>query len=268
MSAQVVSDPRIAEFDPSPDHWHVLTNGQPAVSRYDLEIYMVGASAPFHGEHGEAVSGPRRQNPLRLLDPGGGLAPARRQLRGPRPRRRPGGLGLSDPSNPFTFTVGSPCTFSLSAPTWRVPASGGTYTVDVSTGAGCAWTVTSSLSWVTLWSAGGSGGGTAPFEVRANSSTSARTGSVTIGGQTLTLSQDGAPAPPATKTTPTITWATPAAITAGTALSGTQLNATASVAGTFVYAPAAGTVLAAGTHTLTVTFTPTNTTLYNSATSP
>ena len=69
-----------------------------------------------------------------------------------------------------------------------------------------------------------------------------------------------------TKTTPTITWATPAAITAGTALSGTQLNATASVAGTFVYAPAAGTVLAAGTHTLTVTFTPTNTTLYNSAT--
>ena len=52
------------------------------------------------------------------------------------------------------------------------------------------------------------------------------------------------------RTTPTVSWATPAAITQGTALGATQLNATASVPGTFVYAPAAGTVLAAGTHTL------------------
>jgi hypothetical protein len=59
---------------------------------------------------------------------------------------------------------------------------------------------------------------------------------------------------------PKITWAKPAAITYGTALSSTQLNATASVPGTFVYTPSAGTVLAAGTQTLSVTFTPTNTT--------
>jgi 2-keto-3-deoxy-6-phosphogluconate aldolase len=69
-----------------------------------------------------------------------------------------------------------------------------------------------------------------------------------------------------TKTTPAITWATPAAITYGTALSSKQLDATASVAGTFVYSPAAGTVLAAGTQKLSVTFTPTNTTEYNTAT--
>jgi hypothetical protein len=67
----------------------------------------------------------------------------------------------------------------------------------------------------------------------------------------------------ATKATPTIAWATPAAITHGTALSGTQLNATATykgatVAGTFVYTPAKGTVLTAGTQTLSVTFTPNN----------
>ena len=67
------------------------------------------------------------------------------------------------------------------------------------------------------------------------------------------------------KTTPTITWATPAAITYGTALSATQLDATSTVAGTFAYTPAAGTVLAAGSQTLSVTFTPTNTTLYNTA---
>jgi hypothetical protein len=67
------------------------------------------------------------------------------------------------------------------------------------------------------------------------------------------------------KTTPTITWATPVAITYGTALSATQLNATASVPGTFVYAPAAGTVLTAGSQVLTANFTPTDSTDYNTA---
>ncbi|MBT1073043.1 MBG domain-containing protein, partial [Pelotalea chapellei] len=73
---------------------------------------------------------------------------------------------------------------------------------------------------------------------------------------------------PGTKVTPTITWATPAAITYGTALSATQLNATAGgVAGTFTYSPASGTVLNAGNNqTLTATFTPTDTTTYNTTT--
>ena len=56
--------------------------------------------------------------------------------------------------------------------------------------------------------------------------------------------------------TPAVAWATPAAITYGTPLSSAQLNATASVPGTFDYAPAPGTVLTAGTHVLQVTFTP------------
>jgi hypothetical protein len=65
---------------------------------------------------------------------------------------------------------------------------------------------------------------------------------------------------------PVITWATPAAITYGTALSATQLNATASVAGSFTYNPAAGTILTAGAYTLNTTFTPTDTTDYSTAT--
>ncbi|MGA3263482.1 MAG: hypothetical protein ABSC47_05495 [Terracidiphilus sp.] len=67
------------------------------------------------------------------------------------------------------------------------------------------------------------------------------------------------------KVTPTIKWPAPAAISCGTALSSTQLNATASVPGTFVYTPGAGSVLPAGTHTLSVTFTPTNDTNYTTA---
>ena len=69
------------------------------------------------------------------------------------------------------------------------------------------------------------------------------------------------------KATPVITWNDPADITYGTALSGTQLNATTPVAGSFVYSPVAGTVLSAGpAQTLSTTFTPTDTADYNDAT--
>src|SRR5580704_17293591 len=68
------------------------------------------------------------------------------------------------------------------------------------------------------------------------------------------------------QTTPTITWATPAAISYGTPLDTTQLNATASVPGNFDYLPTAGTVLEVGSPTLSVTFTPRDTTNYTTAT--
>jgi hypothetical protein len=69
-----------------------------------------------------------------------------------------------------------------------------------------------------------------------------------------------------TKAIPVITWANPAGITYGNALSGTQLNATANVDGSFAYSPAAGTVLGAGTHALAVTFTPTDAANHTTAT--
>ncbi len=65
---------------------------------------------------------------------------------------------------------------------------------------------------------------------------------------------------------PLLAWATPDAITYGTALSSNQLNATANVPGSFAYSPALGTVLDSGTHTLSVVFTPTDTIDYSSAT--
>ena len=65
---------------------------------------------------------------------------------------------------------------------------------------------------------------------------------------------------------PAITWATPANIVYGTPLSGTQLNASSPVAGSFSYSPAAGTVLSVGAHTLSATFTPADTTDYTTAT--
>ena len=77
-------------------------------------------------------------------------------------------------------------------------------------------------------------------------------------GVTLTVNE---------KLNPVITWPAPEAITYGTALSATQLNASANVAGTFAYTPAAGAVLNAGPQTLSLQFTPSDTVAYNSATS-
>ena len=66
--------------------------------------------------------------------------------------------------------------------------------------------------------------------------------------------------------TPTITWPAPASITYGTALSSTQLNASANYPGAFAYSPAAGTVLGAGSHSLSVTFTPSDSSKVQSGT--
>ncbi len=70
-----------------------------------------------------------------------------------------------------------------------------------------------------------------------------------------------------TQAQPTVIWADPAGIAAGTPLGAAQLNATASVPGVFTYTPATGTVLTAGANQpLAVTFTPTDTTDYRTAT--
>jgi probable HAF family extracellular repeat protein len=67
------------------------------------------------------------------------------------------------------------------------------------------------------------------------------------------------------KATPAITWPTPAAITYGASLTSAQLNASTNVGGQFTFTPAAGTQLSAGTHTLHVSFAPTDATNYNQA---
>jgi Bacterial Ig-like domain (group 3)/MBG domain (YGX type)/FG-GAP-like repeat len=69
------------------------------------------------------------------------------------------------------------------------------------------------------------------------------------------------------KATPTITWANPGPIVYGVTLSAAQLNATASVPGTLTYTPAIGATPLVGTDTLSVSFTPTDSTDYATTTS-
>ncbi|MBI5295028.1 MAG: S-layer homology domain-containing protein [Chloroflexi bacterium] len=102
------------------------------------------------------------------------------------------------------------------------------------------------------------------------------TSALTAGAHIITAEYSGAPSYTASTGTlspnqqvnqaaPILTWADPANIVYGTALSGTQLNATANVAGAFTYTPASGTVLNVGAHTLHVDFVPTDTVNYANA---
>ncbi|MGP8235739.1 MAG: beta strand repeat-containing protein, partial [Limisphaerales bacterium] len=65
---------------------------------------------------------------------------------------------------------------------------------------------------------------------------------------------------------PAIIWANPAPIIYGAALTSSQLDATTTVPGSFAYSPGNGSVLSAGTNTLSAIFTPSDTADYSSAT--
>ena len=74
-----------------------------------------------------------------------------------------------------------------------MPAGGGTGSTGVTSPAGCAWTgVSNNTSWLTVTGgASGSGSGTVAFSAAANSSTSSRTGTLTIAGQSFSVTQPG-----------------------------------------------------------------------------
>ena len=88
------------------------------------------------------------------------------------------------------------CTYSISPTSSSLAAAGGTGTVAVSAGTSCSWTAGSGASWVTITSgSSGSGDGPVTFSVAANTG-DARSGTLTIAGQTFTVTQAAAPAPP------------------------------------------------------------------------
>jgi hypothetical protein len=129
-------------------------------------------------------------------------------------------------------------------------------------------TVSFTLLGSTISAAVGNGSASASFTVSAGTTVGSYTIQATYNPSAgFTGSSDSAHQLSISKATPAITWANPANITVGTALGSTQLDATANTAGSFVYTPAAGTVLAVGNQqTLGVTFTPTDSTDYTTAT--
>jgi hypothetical protein len=78
-----------------------------------------------------------------------------------------------------------------------MPASGGAQSANVITGSGCAWTLVADVSWITInGSTTGAGTGNRTYVVAANTTSSTRTATLTVGGKTITVTQAGVPAPP------------------------------------------------------------------------
>jgi len=94
----------------------------------------------------------------------------------------------------FSLIGGSgptPCSYSISPTSSGFAAEGGPASVTVTTQAGCNWTAMSNNAFITITSsASGSGSGTVTYSVDANSSTTSRSGSLTIAGLTHSVSQD------------------------------------------------------------------------------
>jgi Zn-dependent metalloprotease len=87
---------------------------------------------------------------------------------------------------------GGTCSFSISPTSASVASGGATGSVSVTAGAGCNWTAVSNASFITITAgASGSGNGTVNYSVASNASTSSRTGTLTIAGQTFTVTQAG-----------------------------------------------------------------------------
>ena len=97
----------------------------------------------------------------------------------------------------------APCNYSLSRTDDTIGVSGGRLSVVVTTLTGCAWTASSTVSWIAIAQGqSGNANGTVSLGIAANSGAS-RVGQVTIAGQTYTVTQTAAPAPPPPAPTPT-----------------------------------------------------------------
>jgi hypothetical protein len=160
-----------------------------------------------------------------------------------------------------TFTVNqaafvAPCTYSIAPTSQNVDATANTGTVAVTAGAGCTWTAASAAAFITVTSgASGTGNGSVGFSVAANSG-AARSGTLTIAGQTFTVNQAAFVAPctysisPGNQNVPALGGTGTVTVTAGTGL-----TITAGAAGTgngSVNFSAAANVAGARSGTLTI----------------
>ena len=96
----------------------------------------------------------------------------------------------------FTYVV---CAVTIDPTSTTPGAAGGPASVAVTANAAdCGWTAVSNDAWVTVdpGSASGTGNGTVNYHVALNQTNLGRTGTVTIGGQTLTVQQAAANAVP------------------------------------------------------------------------
>jgi hypothetical protein len=85
-----------------------------------------------------------------------------------------------------------PCTYVLNPTSRSINENGGERSFTISTTSACAWTATSTVSWITIESAAsGSGNGRIDYRVARNNNRNGRTGAIIVGGQSHVVNQEG-----------------------------------------------------------------------------
>ena len=95
-----------------------------------------------------------------------------------------------------TLTLVVECSFSLNLNGMTVPVSSSSQQFEINApGNSCSWTATSAASWLQLKQSGGTGTQVISYNVSANTNALPRSGTMTVGGQTLTVIQKGTKPP-------------------------------------------------------------------------
>ena len=87
-----------------------------------------------------------------------------------------------------------PCTYSISPTSKSFSPEGGSGSFSVSTGSGCHWSISQRTSWISVSNGSGNGSGTVSYSIPSNISnegTTSRTGTITVEGNTYTITQEG-----------------------------------------------------------------------------
>ncbi|MCW5963601.1 MAG: hypothetical protein KIT83_06155 [Bryobacterales bacterium] len=83
------------------------------------------------------------------------------------------------------------CSYTVTPTSISMPSNGGGSNVSIVADGACSWSASSQAGWVGISSATGTGNGTLALTVAANSTTSSRTGTLTVAGQAVTITQAG-----------------------------------------------------------------------------
>jgi len=89
--------------------------------------------------------------------------------------------------------AGTACAYALRSPAGAAPPGGGSGSVGVVSSPGCTWTSSSNASWLTINSSANNGTGDVAFTADANNTSTPRSGTLTIAGETYTVNQGAVP---------------------------------------------------------------------------
>ena len=102
------------------------------------------------------------------------------------------GVTTSAYSPTETFGTPTSCSYSISPTTLSINSTSATATIIVTTGNGCAWTASTASPFITILTGVSGTGSGSVFIVIPDNAGPPRTGTVTIAGQTFTITQAGA----------------------------------------------------------------------------